>query len=78
MNQEPKQELEDRLYAAKGEATIANAELEKLRNAVRNLRDVSGRHHTQIAYEQLINFLPESNHEPRTTKYTKRSIIRST
>ncbi len=40
-----------------------NKEVEKLRAAIRNLRDVKGRHHTQIATEQLFALLPE-NDEP--------------
>jgi hypothetical protein len=35
-------------------------ELAELRNAIRNLRDVNGRHHTQQALEHLISLLPES------------------
>jgi hypothetical protein len=34
-----------------------NKEVEKLRAAIRNLRDVKGRHHTQIATEQLFALL---------------------
>lgn len=37
------------------------AELEKLRDAVRNMRDVKGRHHTQIATERLLALLPEND-----------------
>ena len=37
-----------------------NKEVERLRNAIRNLRDVSGRHHTQIACERLFALLPEN------------------
>jgi hypothetical protein len=37
-----------------------NKEVERLRNAVRNLRDAKGRHHTQIATEQLFALLPEN------------------
>jgi hypothetical protein len=36
------------------------AEVIRLRNAIRNLRDVKGRHHTQIATEQLFALLPEN------------------
>lgn len=36
------------------------SELQRLRSAVRNLRDVQGRHHTQIAMERLIALLPEN------------------
>ena len=39
----------------------ANAEL---RAAIRNLRDVQGRHHTQIATERLFALLPESSSQP--------------
>ena len=35
-------------------------DLAELRNAVRNLRDVSGRHHSQIACERLFALLPEN------------------
>lgn len=38
-----------------------NSEVEKLRSAIRNFRDVSGRHHTQIACERLLALLPENN-----------------
>ena len=37
-----------------------NKEVERLRAAIRNLRDVSGRHHTQIACERLFALLPEN------------------
>ena len=37
------------------------AEVIRLRNAIRNLRDVKGRHHTQIATEQLFALLPENS-----------------
>jgi hypothetical protein len=37
-----------------------NNEVERLRAAIRNLRDVSGRHHTQIACERLFALLPEN------------------
>lgn len=33
-------------------------ELEKLRGAVRKMRDVKGRYNTQLAFEMLINLLP--------------------
>jgi hypothetical protein len=36
------------------------AEVIRLRNAIRNLRDVKGRHHTQIATEQLFALLSDS------------------
>jgi hypothetical protein len=39
----------------------ARAELETLRDAVRNFRDVKGRFHTQLAAERLIALLPENN-----------------
>ena len=39
----------------------ANAEL---RAAIRNLRDVQGRHHTQIATERLFALLPEASSQP--------------
>lgn len=35
-------------------------ELHELRTAVRNLRDVKGRHHTQQAMERLMELLPEN------------------
>lgn len=38
--------------------------LEALRDAVRNLRDVQGRHHTQIATERLFALLPENETSP--------------
>jgi hypothetical protein len=38
----------------------ARAELETLRDAVRNFRDVKGRFHTQLAAERLIALLPEN------------------
>ena len=46
-------------------ATVADigddfrAKLVELRHAVRNLRDVQGRHHTQQATERLFALLPE-------------------
>ena len=36
----------------------------ELRAAIRNLRDVQGRHHTQIATERLFALLPESSSQP--------------
>ena len=36
------------------------AELEELRDAVRNVRDVKGRFHTQLAVERMIALLPEN------------------
>jgi hypothetical protein len=36
------------------------AEVIRLRAAIRNLRDVKGRHHTQIACERLFALLPEN------------------
>ena len=36
------------------------SDLQRLRTAVINLRDVSGRHHTQIACERLFSLLPEN------------------
>jgi hypothetical protein len=36
------------------------AEVLRLRNAIRNLRDVKGRHQSQIATEQLFALLPEN------------------
>ena len=36
-----------------------NKEVERLRAAIRNLRDVQGRHHTQQATERLFALLPE-------------------
>ena len=39
-------------------------EVERLRAAIRNLRDVSGRHHTQIACERLFALLPENETSP--------------
>jgi hypothetical protein len=36
------------------------SDLQRLRSAVRNLRDVQGRHHTQIATERLFALLPEN------------------
>lgn len=38
----------------------AYAKLEELRDAVRNVRDVKGRYHTQKAFESLVALLPES------------------
>jgi len=38
-------------------------ERDELRAAIRNLRDVSGRHHTQIACERLFALLPEKGAE---------------
>ncbi len=35
-------------------------ELRELRTAIRNLRDVKGRHHTQLATEALFKLLPEN------------------
>jgi len=35
-------------------------ELAQLHTAIRNLRDVSGRHHTQQAMDRLISLLPEN------------------
>jgi hypothetical protein len=37
-----------------------NKEVERLRAAIRNLRDVSGRYHSQIACERLFALLPEN------------------
>ena len=37
----------------------------ELRAAIRNLRDVQGRHHTQIATERLFALLPESSSQPK-------------
>ena len=36
------------------------SDLTELRDAVRSIRDVKGRHHTQLAYERLIALLPEN------------------
>jgi hypothetical protein len=36
------------------------SDLQRLRSAVRNLRDVQGRHHTQIATERLFALLTEN------------------
>jgi hypothetical protein len=44
-----------------GNARKAENELENLRAAIRNLRDVSGRHHTEIACERLFALLPEND-----------------
>ena len=38
-----------------------DGDLQRLRSAVRNLRDVQGRHHTQIATERLFALLPEND-----------------
>ena len=40
--------------------TRAAVERDRLQDAVRNLRDVKGRHHTQLAVERLIALLPEN------------------
>jgi hypothetical protein len=37
-------------------------DLAQLRDAIRNLRDVQGRYHTQLATERLFALLPESSH----------------
>lgn len=39
------------------------AELEELRDAVRNMRDAKGRYHTQLACERLLALLPENEIE---------------
>lgn len=39
----------------------AEARLEELREAVRNVRDAKGRFHTQLAVERLIALLPEAD-----------------
>ena len=44
------------------------AELEELRDAVRNMRDVKGRFHTQLATERLIALLPENAKEHTTPR----------
>lgn len=44
-------------------ADEAEAKLEELREAVRNFRDVSGRHHTKMAAERLIALLPENDRD---------------
>ncbi len=41
-------------------AMVFAGELAELRDAIRNLRDVKGRHHTQQAVERLISLLPEN------------------
>ena len=41
----------------RGNFLSAMDELNEIRDAVRNLRNVSGRHHTQIATEQLFALL---------------------
>ena len=43
----------------RGNFLSAMDELNEIREAVRNLRNVSGRHHTQIATEQLFALLPK-------------------
>ena len=40
------------------------AECSELRAAIRNLRDVKGRHHTQLATERLFALLPEASSQP--------------
>ena len=40
---------------------IERQDLETLRNAVRNVRDAKGRHHTQLATERLFALLPEND-----------------
>jgi hypothetical protein len=47
-------------------ADEAEAKLEELREAVRNVRDVKGRFHTQLATERLIALLPENVKCPPT------------
>ena len=42
------------------EVEEAEAKLEELRQAVRNVRDVKGRHHTQLALERLIALLTKN------------------
>lgn len=44
--------------------TDLNEEIDRWHEAVRNLRDVKGRHHTQQAMERLLALLPESTKEP--------------
>ena len=39
-------------------------ERDRLQDAIRNLRDVQGRHHTQIATERLFALLPEASPQP--------------
>ena len=43
-----------------GNYEVAMDERDELREAVRNIRNVQGRHHTQIAMERLIALLPEN------------------
>jgi hypothetical protein len=39
---------------------VVRSQLEELRAAVRNFRDVQGRHHTEIACKRLFALLPEN------------------
>lgn len=39
-------------------------ELHELRSAIRNLRDMQGRHNTEIACKRLFELLPESQETP--------------
>lgn len=41
-------------------------ERDRLQDAVRNLRDVKGRHNSRIAYERLLALLPETVKCPET------------
>ena len=43
----------------------------ELESAIRNFRDVSGRHHSQIACERLFALLPENNRAPSTSAQSK-------
>lgn len=64
-------EARESLAAAEAwSATLADVgddfrwECSELRAAIRNLRDVKGRHHTQLATERLFGLLPESSSQP--------------
>ena len=55
----------EKLMEEKQQAEILNVSfhmrIRKLESAIRNLRDVKGRHHSEQAYAKLVAMLPESN-----------------
>ena len=54
-------ELEEWVAEGKRNGTRCAEERDRLQDAVRNLRDVKGRHNSGIAYERLLALLPEND-----------------
>ena len=54
----------DKMVEEKQQAELLNVafhmRIRKLESAIRNLRDVKGRHHSEMAYNKLVAMLPES------------------